>query len=337
MGARLATVLSVLAGALLASQSRVNGALTPRLGPGAAVPTAAISFCVGVLVLAAAVLVRGAHVPAGAALQQGPRPRAWWFSGGLAGAALVGATAAAVPSAGVALTAVSAVAGQTVGSLVVDTVGLGPAGRQPLSPGRLAAVAVAAVGLVLAELGRGGAVRPGLLALVAVAGALTAGQAAANGRLQAATGQALVAALTSFTVGALVLVAVTAALLATGTVGPLHLPPPRDALLFAGGLGGASYITIASTTVRVVGVLRLSLALTAGQLLAGVLLDLLLPGAQPLRLPTVLGAGVVLLAVMVAARAARAGAGPCHQPWPASKAPGCSAAPARRTVPSIRP
>lgn len=312
MGGRLATLLSVVAGALLAAQSRVNGSLTPRLGSAAAVPTAAVSFAVGTLALTVAVLVSGtagsARSRVAALRAAGTRLPPWLFLGGLGGAALVASTAYAVPRVGVALAAVGTVAGQSLGSLAVDATGIGPGGRHRPTVGRTAAVGVATLGLAVAVVGHGGDLRPGLLLVVAGAGALTSVQAAANGHLQRETGQALVAALASFTVGALVLLLLVGLLLALGAVGPLRLPPPGDALLFAGGLGGAAYIALAATTVRVVGVLRLSLALTAGQLLCGVLLDLVVPTGGGLRAPTVAGAVLAVLAVSVAARATRASA-----------------------------
>jgi len=309
VGARLATVLSVVAGALLAAQARVNGSLTPRLGPGSAVPTAAASFAVGTLALSVAVLATGTARPARARLlalrAAGVRLPSWWFLGGLGGAALVATTAYAVPRVGVALAAVSAVAGQTLGSLAVDATGIGPGGRHRPSSGRVTAVAVATLALAVAAVGRGGDLSPSLLLAVAGAGALTSVQAAANGHLRRETGQALVAALVSFTVGAVALAAVAGLLLAFGGAGPLRLPAPGDALLFAGGLCGAAYIALAATTVRVMGVLRLSLALTAGQLLCGVGLDLVVPTGSGLRAQTVAGAALALAAVGAAARAAR--------------------------------
>jgi transporter family-2 protein len=309
MDARVATALSVAAGALLALQARVNGSLTKVLGHGTAVPTAAVSFSAGTAILAVVVLAGRRDRTAARVWSEwratGRRVRFWWFLGGLGGASIVGSTAYAVPLVGVAFATVAAVSGQLVGSGIVDASGIGPGGRRAPTALRAVGVVLAFAGLSLAAAGRSsapGGARIGLLALVAGAGVLVALQQAANGHVQRLTGDAPVAALVSFTVGAVVLVVVSAVLIATGVAGPLHQPGLSRWWMFFGGIGGASYIALSAATVRSLGVLTLSLGLTAGQLVAGMAFDAALPAGEHLRWTTVLGAVLAVLAVLVVSR-----------------------------------
>lgn len=297
MTPRTATLLAVAGGSLLATQSRVNGTLAGDLG--SPLPAAAVSFAVGALATGAAVLASGALRPALAAVRA-HRPPPWQWSGGLGGATLVGASAYAVPLIGVAFLTVCTVAGQTAGGLVVDRAGFGPSGRHRITGARAAGATLAVVALLLAAAGHGGRARPALFALLAVAGATVALQQAANGRLSTATGQPVFASFVSFVGGTVALVAVCLGQAGSGHLGSLQWPGPGHGWLYLGGLGGAAYITMSTLAVRVLGVLRLSLASIAGQLLAGVLLDVVAPtgdGLQPLTVvAVVLTVGAVSLA-----------------------------------------
>lgn len=285
------SLLAVLAGATLAAQSRINGALATRVGD--ALVAALVSFGGGTVVLVGAALVTG-RWRAVSRLRTGTRW--WWWLGGLCGAALVASSAVAVPEVGVALTAVAIVAGATTGSLLVDRYGLSPRGHQPLTVPRLVGSALAVGGLVVGSLGRGGEVRPLLLAVVGAAGFATALQQAANGHLNRRSGEPLVAASVSFLVGTF---ALAVAVLATSPA--LH-PWPSNPGLYVGGLGGASYIALGALAVGRLGVLRLTLGTVAGQLAFGVVLDGVFPTGAGLTLASVLAALCTLVAVVVAGR-----------------------------------
>ncbi|HVF20342.1 MAG TPA: DMT family transporter [Mycobacteriales bacterium] len=294
---RLLVVLTVLAGALLSVQARVNGALADRLG--SATLTALVSFSVGTAAIGV-VLATSGRWRAARQLPGPPPLRWWWCCGGFGGAFLVATSAVAVPRVGVALLGVGIVAGQTLGSLAVDEVGLGPQGRQPLTAWRLAGAVIAATALVVAASGRSGDLHLGLLAVVALAGAGVAAQQAANGHLQRRTGEALVAAFVSFAVGT---VALAVAAAAVGLVGGLDPSWPGLATgLYLGGLCGAAYITLSASAVGRLGVLRLTLGTVAGQLLGAVALDLLRPAAEGLRASTAVAAALALVAVVVGSR-----------------------------------
>jgi transporter family-2 protein len=279
------------AGGLLGLQGRINGQLGADLH--SAVAAATVSFSVGTVLLAVWVVLRDrrAVTRLGAA-----ELRWWWWLGGLAGAAVVASTAQGVPEIGVALVTVCVVAGTTVGALLVDEAGLGPGGRQHASLMRVAGAGLAVIAVALGVVGdRHAAVRPALFAALLLAGAASAAQQAANGQLRRAARSTAVASLVSFGGGT---VALLVASLARGDLS--GQPWPGEWWLYVGGALGAVYIALAATAVGEVGVLRLSLATVAGQLLAAVLLDVVWPAPGiTLRWQTVVGAVVTLAAVAV--------------------------------------
>ena len=283
---------------MLGLQGRINGALGGRLH--SAVAAATVSFSVGTLLLCVHVATR--QRKALAALRA--RDVAWWWwLGGLAGAAVVASTAQGVPEIGVALVTVCVVAGTTVGALGVDQLGLGPGGRQHATAMRIAGAVLAVLAVGLGVLGdRHAVVRPALFAALFLAGAASAFQQAANGQVRRVAGSTAVASLVSFAGG-------TIALVATAVVrGDLTgIVWPGEWWLYIGGALGAIYIALAATAVGEVGVLRLSLATVAGQLVAAVILDVAwpAPGIQ-LRVQTVVGALLTLAAVAVTGLGRRA-------------------------------
>jgi len=218
---------------------------------------------------------------------------------------VVAATAQGVPQIGVALVSVCVVAGIAAGGLLADYLGLGPGGRRPPTWWRVAGAVLAVVAVTLGAAGdKHSVVRPALFALLFGAGAASAIQPAASGRIRGAAFDATVAGLVSFVVGALVLVAAT---LATRQLFGRHWPDKW--WLYTGGLAGAVYIVCASAAVHRLGVLTVSLATVAGQLVAAVCLDAFWPApGTSLRAATVLGALLTVVAVGVAAagRPARA-------------------------------
>jgi transporter family-2 protein len=302
---RTAAALSVAGGALLSVQARVNGALATRLD--SAVVAAAVSFSVGTVALFAVVAKNGALerlrdvLPVSAAERRAHRAQRWWhLLGGLGGAFLVSVSAAAVPVIGVAMLSVCVVAGQSSGGLAVDRLGLSPFGRQRLTRERVGGALLAIVAVGIAATTRTGTARPLLLAAAALAGFGVAGQQAANGHLRMHTGRAPVAALVSFGVGTAGLLLVVGGQAVVGTLPALHWPAAP--WLYAGGFGGAAYITLAAAAVPVLGVLRLTLASVAGQVIGSVLLDIVTPTGHGLAARTVIGAAILLGAVALASR-----------------------------------
>ncbi|GAA1506663.1 transporter family-2 protein [Agromyces terreus] len=296
----VAIALAVLAGGFTAVQSRINGQLAARLDD--AYTAAAISFGSGLaILLAVLVFWRPGRVGFAKAFEQLRAGRiSWWMLlGGLAGAWFVVTQGLSAGVIGVALFTVSIVAGQTVGGVVFDLVGLGPAGRRPITVAR-AIGAVIALGAVLwtvsAELGGDAPIV--LILLPFTAGLGAAWQQAVNGRVRAAASSALTSTVVNFAVGTTVLVAVM--LLHAASAGwPASLP--TEPWLYAGGAIGCVFIAVQAVVVRVIGVLVLALGGVAGQLTAALALDLIWPiGDATVDLATIAGTLLALVAVVIA-------------------------------------
>ncbi|MFI2268018.1 DMT family transporter [Micromonospora aurantiaca (nom. illeg.)] len=302
-GRRVAGVgLATASGVMVAVQSRINGELGVRLADGIA--AAVVSFGVGLLIL----LVLVPATPGGrrglAALRGALRAgtlRPWQCLGGVCGAFLVATQGLTIGALGVAVFTVAVVAGQSGSSLLVDRAGIGPAGRQPVTPNRLIGAVLTVLAVLLAvgdRLGDPDALALALLPLAAGVG--IAWQQAVNGRVRAAAGSAMTATLVNFTVG-------TAALLVTLAVDLVVRGRPAGAFpdepwLYLGGPLGIVFIALAAALVRFTGVLLLGLATIAGQIVGAVLLDLVLPtAASHPGLDTLLGAALTMVAVLVAA------------------------------------
>jgi transporter family-2 protein len=140
-----------------------------------------------------------------------------------------------------------------------------------------------------------------VLVAATVGGALASAQQALNGRVQRATGEALLATTVNFCAGIVLLLVAFAVVAGTGN-GP-GTPWPPALWVYAGGLLGIAYIAFATWSVRALGVLRLGLLLVAGQLAGGVLIDLVSPGrtGRP-GLLTYVAVVLTIVAVAVAGR-----------------------------------
>jgi transporter family-2 protein len=211
---------------------------------------------------------------------------------------LVSATAA--PEVGVALLTVALVSGSTGGSLPVDAAGLGPAGRRPVTLPRVAGVLLAIAATVLSALGARGDVDVLLLTLAFGAGLLMALQAAANGQLARATGEPWAASLVNVVVGFTVLGLVAVVTLATTSLDPM----PGNPLLYVGGLLGAFVVVVGATAVQTLGVLRLGLAMVAGQMAGALIVDLVAPApGEAVTATTAIGVVLTMVAVVISGRA----------------------------------
>ena len=292
-----ALAAAVLSGAMVALQARLNGDLQVALGD--TLLTALVSFATGLVAVVAVVACRPASRIALAKLRDTP---GWNRLGGVGGAVLVAVGAAAAPRIGVALLTIGLVAGQTGGGLAVDRLGLGPGRRQDVTGPRAAGALLCLLAGVL-----GGGARhadPVLMALIVVAGMLIALQQALNGRVHRATGDAGVATLVNFVVGSAALLLGLAVRAALFGVHVSHWPGLGELALYAGGPIGAAYVAVAAVVVGRLGVLRLGLAITAGQLLGAVGLDAALPGGSGVPLATLVGVLLTLIAVVVSGRGA---------------------------------
>lgn len=300
MPVQLASLAAVVAGGCLAVQTRTVGELGHRMH--APLVASLIAFISGTGMLALVAIGTGSwrrarQRLADRRLAAGPIPR-WHLLGGLGGAFLVATSAFATPRIGLAYVFVVIVLGQTAGSLGVDAVGLGPSGRHPMTLPRLAGTLICLAAVGLEASGAGGELAPGLFILVVLAGIGVSLQQAANGQFQADTGESLMAALVSFAGGLLVLGLVVGVVAVASGFDGIRLAGPW--WLWLAGLGGSTYLVICAAAVRTLGVLRLSLAAIAGQLLAALIFDAAAPSAgNGLRGTTVIAVLLTLVAVAV--------------------------------------
>ena len=238
----------MLAGAAISVQSYING----KLGKDAGAPTiaAAINNLVAFIATCAVVLATRALPRARARLRALGGVPAWYYLGGFGGAALVLVSAVAAPEVGVALLTVALVCGSTGGSLPVDAAGLGPAGRRPITPPRVAGVLLAIIATVISAHGAHGDPNVLLLALALAAGLGMSLQAAANGQLARATGEPWAASLVNVAVGLATLGVVALVTLATSRSTRM----PGNPLLYTGGLFGAFVVVVGATAVQTLGI-----------------------------------------------------------------------------------
>ncbi len=109
----------------------------------------------------------------------------------------------------------------------------------------------------------------------------------------------LAATFISFAAGTVVL-AIALAVRLSLTAPPESYPP--SPVLYIGGVLSCVFIAAQAVIVRTIGVLVLSRAILSGQVIAATLLDLVLAvEGHALGLPTVVGAGLTLVAVGIAA------------------------------------
>lgn len=301
-GPLAAGAAAVAVGAMVSYQSRANGELAVAVGSG--IQAAVVSFGSGWLILVAVLGIApryraGVRRVAGAVRR---RELPWWqLLGGALGGFFVAVQSVTVPLVGVAVFTVAVVAGQTSSSLAVDRVGLGPAGRQPVTGARIlsAAITVAAVVVAVSDrLGRLSVSETWPILLALFAGSLIAVQQAVNGRVGAVAGRAVPAAFVNFTLGVGVLgSALGLAWALTGTApGPL---PAGPWWIYTGGAIGVVFIATAAWAVQRLGVLLLALLSISGQLLGALVIDLLAPTEGTAVHPTLV-VGVLLAWVAVA-------------------------------------
>lgn len=297
----LGTALTLAAGLLLAVQARINGELAQRIGDG--LVAALVSFGVAILLLVT-VLIGSRRIQRGLMLVRRAVThgslRGWHLLGGMGGAFLVTCQGLTVGAIGVALFTISLVCGQTLSSLAVDRAGLAMDSGRPITPRRAvgALLAVAAVALAVGDQ-LGAPTQPALALLPLLAGLGVVLQQATNGKVRSVADCSVTAALINFMVGgALLLVAVAVEV----TIRGLPAPLPADPLLYLGGPLGVLAVAIGAFVVRRTGVLILGLGTVAGQLMAALLLDLLVPAADHRPGATTwAGAALMLVALLTAA------------------------------------
>ncbi len=306
-------VLTLVAGTFLSLQSRMNGELATVSGRG--LDAAMWSFGSGLVVVTGIVLASPRARAGFVSLRDALRAksiRPWQCLGGAVGGLYVFNQAYAVPIAGVALFTIAVVGGQTANAIVVDRFGIGPAGRVAVTRSRVAAAALATVGVVIAVGGRvtgtsGAVVIPVVLALVV--GALMTAQQATNGRVNVASHNPFTTTWLNFAMGTAMLLVLAVPGALTGSFGgPGSIAAPWWA--WFGGVLGIAVVAVSAVAVRQLGVLQVMLLMLLGQLSSAVVLDALSPATRGHITPVVI-VGLVItlvaagLAGVAAHRAAR--------------------------------
>ena len=300
------TAVTLVFGAAVAIQSRINGELGRALDDGYL--AAVISFGSGLAILVVAMLfVRSGRVGLAEVVRAiRSREMPWWFAaGGAAGAFLVlsqGLTAAVL---GIALFTIAIVSGHTISGLLIDRRGLGTMEPKRLSTTRLVGSALALVAVAIAVSAQLSSEIPVWMLVMPFIGGLGLGwQQAVNGQVKVRANSVLSATFVNFVVGFVILA--IAATIHTLIVGWPD-SAPTDWWLYLGGPIGVIGIAGATIVVRTIGVLLLGLGTVAGQLLTSLVLDIVAPPAGYVVVPTtVVGTLLTLVAVGIAAVPGRA-------------------------------
>ncbi|MGH3131459.1 MAG: DMT family transporter [Gaiellaceae bacterium] len=137
-------LFALAAGTMLPFQFGINSVLAGYVG--SPLRATLVSFVVGTAALAVATLAFVRGWPDGDRLAGAP----WWvWVGGLLGAFYVLGSVVTAPRLGAATLVVFILAGQAVASLLVDHFGWVGFDETPITPGRLAGIALVAVGVAL--------------------------------------------------------------------------------------------------------------------------------------------------------------------------------------------
>ena len=138
----VAVVLTAVAGGLIALQAPINAGLGKATGN---LTAALVSFFVGTLALALLVAMTG-HADG---LRSTFDVRWYYLLGGFLGAAYVANALVAVSSIGAGGVAAATITGQLVAAVALDRIGAFGLDEVPLSPERIAGVALLLAGTVL--------------------------------------------------------------------------------------------------------------------------------------------------------------------------------------------
>jgi len=296
--------IAVAAGLFIPFQGRINGALGAALDDGIA--AAVVSFSTGLVVMAviSVVLPKGRAGVARIlpALRERQFPP-YYVLAGCIGALFVFAQSFTVGLLGVALFTVAAVTGQTLSGLLVDRIGIGPAGKRPITGIRVVGSVLTVAAVAWAVSPKFSAGESGLQLLVplllpVLAGFLMSFQQAMNGTATVHYGSPIAATAVNFIAGGTLLWAAWLVKLAVAGAGN---PLPAQWWYYLGGPLGCIFIGVGALLVRSLGVLVTGLGMIAGQLLGSLGLDLMLPvPGTVVALPTVLGTLLTLGAIILA-------------------------------------
>lgn len=297
--------LSLLGGAAFPVQGRLNSELAAESGD--PVFASLVSFLTGLSVMVLAVFAtphgRRAWSRVAPALRSG-QVRWWYLLAGGIGVALVFGQTLTIGITGIAVFSVAVIAGQVLGGVLWDQLGLTPAGKKRLTRNRgvAALLTLVALGLIIlphltTQLAEGGLswlwTTAALIPLVG--GIAGSGQQVINGRQSAAYRSAFPGTLFNYAAGTVLLCLIYGCLLlirdGTPSISPVWWH-------YLGGPLGCLFIGISALLIARAGALAAGLGVTAGQLVASLVLDLWWPApGSAVTWFTVVGVGLAFAAV----------------------------------------
>lgn len=298
-------VITFIASIIITAQSSINSEL--NIYTENPLITALINFTTGLIVLALMMIfnraIRNGFFSIPRLVRDGKLKR-WQLIGGLSGAFFVASQSSLVQVVGVAIFTVAAVAGQTSAALLVDKSGIGPAGKQPVTPMRVGAAILGIVGVLVSVLGQDstGQFAFGAVLISFAAGALVSTQPALNGQIADQTGQPAAATLVNFIVGFLTLVVVYGIKQQISPQG-FNVPPMpwENPIIWLGGPFGVMFVLTAAFMAKTLGVFLFTLTSVVGQLSGAILMDVLFPTATTnITWQLILGISITGAAVVLA-------------------------------------
>jgi len=272
-------LLSAFSGVLIAAQSKVNGALSVKMGD--SLEAAIVSFSTGLLFVTLICLsqsqLREAFKDIFKAVSAG-QMRAWTLVAGALGASFVAMQTYAVPIAGVALFTVASLAGQTAVSLWVDKLGLSGGVKSMISKRRVIAALITVLAVLVSAWDRLSMSDFSILAigLALFAGSWVGFQRALNGQINSHSKRAFATAQLNFITGTtflLILLLIRSAFTDHSIMNFTTAPW----WMFLGGSIGVIYIALSAHIVQHLGVLEFTLFSVGGMLIGSLAIDLLFP------------------------------------------------------------
>lgn len=225
-------------------------------------------------------------------------PRKLLFAGPI-GAFVAVVQAAVIALTGTSFYSVAFVLGQIAGGAAMDSVGSGKEDRVPLYGRRLVGMLIAAlsVSISIVAIGAGRIVTVVVpLLFVLVAGVLVTGQHVLNSKPTILTGRPEPAALFTYLFGTAAMAVVMVLLW------PIARPDTVEPWFFLCGVLGPVAILLAASLVSTLGAFTLTLGMVTGQMSGALLLDLVWPSQLLVGISSVVAAGLMIVAMLVASR-----------------------------------
>jgi transporter family-2 protein len=272
-------LLSAFSGVLIAAQSKVNGALSVKMGD--SLEAAIVSFSTGLIFVTLICLsqsqLRAAFKDIFKAVSAG-QMRPWTLVAGALGASFVAMQTYVVPIAGVALFTVASLAGQTAISLWVDQLGLSGGVKSMISKRRVVAALITVFAVLVSAWDRLSMSDFSILAigLALFAGSWVGFQRALNGQINSHSKRAFATAQLNFITGTtfLFILLLIRSVFTDHSIMNFTTAPWW---MFLGGSIGVIYIALSAHIVQHLGVLEFTLFSVGGMLIGSLVIDLLFP------------------------------------------------------------